>query len=355
MIRLWITVLSALLPAVTASGINVGQVPLGLLAPGVSLPSMQLLTDKGQPFSLPISGRYLLWLISSELIQHRFAYPEVNKQWPSFTQQLQPFTQLGRGYVVVFPNFGEPVDPSSRLKFAKLFPYTTLFEQGEIRQLTAVHYPDSAGPEGSFTDVAGLYFIESGKIVARYPFRGFGEWSRKGVESLIVMSARGFLAGRGVGVMPAPLRVIGSRIPDGVHIPGHPSLILRLSGFEDQATKPVEIKPNSIPEAGAFGKQLLEALTPLLKKVGVQGIGLIDNPEIANQAGAVLSRLKQRFPYWKFVYLSSPELRLRWLETPNAWVIDRGGRVLLPLSLSIAEADRQMDLLETALNKAKGK
>jgi len=302
-----------------------GSGPDVVLRPAVEpqrlgLDALECLVDiQGQRVQRPETGWLLAVLVAKEDLELLAAgspggFPShaarVRKQL-AFIHSLK--LPRGRRSFVLFPAYPEvdtatnfPDVDTLRLVSERLMRNTEASVFFECPDSILKRYQSKRAPPEP-----GLYLYEAARL--RYRLLGFPLRVATSPDALQVIARdiASVLSGRKPASVPLPLSQSGYDLDRAFSdLPGGRLLVLPLTGMEaDPAlAKPIDPSPNLVsPDQQSWlqrvafiNRGFLEAATPLLKPYRVTGVGLVLP---LHEGEAALSRLKARWPDWRFLVL----------------------------------------------------
>jgi len=285
----------------------------------LGLEALECLVDiQGQRVQRPETGWLLAVLVAKEDLELLAAgSPGVPAHAAPLREQLAFIHSLklprGRRSFVVFPAYPEVVTATN-------FPDTDVLRLVAERLLrnaeasVLFECPDSILKRHQSKlspPVPGLYLYEAGRL--RYRLLGFPLRVATSPEVLgiIARDIAAVLSGRKPTSAPLPLSQSGYDLDRAFSdLPEGRLLVLPLTGMEaDPAlAELIDSSPNLVPsdrqswlQRMAFiNRGFLEAATPVLKPYRVTGLGLLLP---LSEGETALSRLKARWPDWRFLVL----------------------------------------------------
>jgi hypothetical protein len=308
---------------------------------------------EGKSVNLPLTGRYLMWLIDTAfLFEYRETLP-LSEFEPDNSEQilynpviltLPFFSNLPNSYLVFSNYYGDFPLHNEWLDVAAQFPSMQVLFNDKLA-LEGKVIVDGMNFE---TPLANLLFMDGQKVAYVYP----NVWEIEEFTDLIKEAAVNFLAGDEPILTRAILGTVWEELA------GQPTLVYSISeDVLDADANQVGIKEIVNPDGSSISttvsnhpsdgsRFLLERLTELLSTYHIRGVALLREPPKR------LSELEQTFPAWDFIYLQTPQDLLRWGGIPSA-TLDKDGTIQSILAITIAEEER-LTSLENALSKATG-
>lgn len=332
------------------------------LASGSTLSPDEFVDAQGQATTLPMQGRYLLWIANGDMaLETRERVPAAefmplapeSASFFNLTAIVERFA-MEPGYVVFYQRqLGFIPDDSERAETAERFaPYSVLFdEDGRIPMWRE---------DGSRTRPDGLYLIEDGVVQYRYLISR--SWP-EGFEPLVREGVQAFLAGEAPAVYPLPLLAPGTSLPEGFLNEDRPALLIQVSGqVAEVPPGDLRVQREEHSDGGytatvrgdhpaASHRFMLDELTPFLARHQLQGVALVTSYTER------LPELAASFPEWHFIALEleNAEEQVRWREllewASSMLIVDGEGKVQRPLRISAAPEARGLGVLETALRR----